>query len=125
MNRSTGHANALKNSRVRTVEGLRTSAPDKPRSTPGSRRPNPTLHRAYPLKERLRLVLQPTYAEALALEAWIAWARRCQIERFVKLQRTTVSHKAEALAAIEHGQSNGLVESVNTRIRLITRIAFN
>ena len=28
------------------------------------------------------------------------------------------------LAAIEHGLSNGLIESVNTKIRLITRIAF-
>ena len=28
------------------------------------------------------------------------------------------------LVAIEHGLSNGLVESVNTKIRLITRMAF-
>ena len=28
------------------------------------------------------------------------------------------------LAAIEHGLSNGRVESMNTKIRLITRIAF-
>ncbi|GAA4419802.1 hypothetical protein GCM10023169_10830 [Georgenia halophila] len=27
-------------------------------------------------------------------------------------------------AAIEHGLSNGLIESTNTKIRLITRIAF-
>ena len=31
---------------------------------------------------------------------------------------------AAILAAIEHGLSNGLIESVNTKIRLITRIAF-
>ncbi|WP_146068095.1 transposase, partial [Cryobacterium sp. M96] len=28
------------------------------------------------------------------------------------------------LASIEHGLSNGRIESVNTKIRLITRIAF-
>ena len=28
------------------------------------------------------------------------------------------------LAALEYGLSNGLIESVNTKIRLITRIAF-
>jgi transposase len=42
----------------------------------------------------------------------------------VKLQRTIVSYKAEILASIEHGLSNGLIESVNTKIRLITRMAF-
>ena len=30
----------------------------------------------------------------------------------------------EILAAIDHGLSNGLIESVNTKIRLITRVAF-
>lgn len=32
--------------------------------------------------------------------------------------------KARILAAIEHDPSNGLIESTNTKIRLITRIAF-
>ena len=77
------------------------------------------------LKEALRLVFQLPYDEAVdALEEWIGWARRCRIERFVKLQRTIVAHKTEILASIEHGLSNGLIESVNTKIRLITRVAF-
>ena len=42
----------------------------------------------------------------------------------MKLQRSIVKHRAAILAAIEHGLSNGLVESMNTKIRLITRIAF-
>ena len=33
-------------------------------------------------------------------------------------------HRDAILAAIEHGLSNGRVESMNTKIRLITRIAF-
>ncbi len=40
------------------------------------------------------------------------------------LQRRIVKHQASILAAIEHGLSNGRIESVNTKIRLITRIAF-
>lgn len=85
----------------------------------------PTLHRAYLLKEALRLVFQLPYDEAVvALDAWIEWARRSRIERFVKLQRTIVEQKAAILASIEHGLSNGLIESVNTKIRLITRMAF-
>lgn len=42
----------------------------------------------------------------------------------MKLQKSIVKHKARILAAIEHGLSNGLIESTNTKIRLITRMAF-
>ncbi len=35
-----------------------------------------------------------------------------------------MKHQASTLAAIEHGLSNGRIESVNTKIRLITRVAF-
>src|SRR3954451_24599028 len=86
---------------------------------------DPTLHRAYLLKEGLRLVFQLDYQEAVvALDAWITWARRCRIPTFVDLQRRIVKHQASILAAIEHGLSNGRIESVNTKIRLITRVAF-
>jgi len=86
---------------------------------------DPRLHRAYLLKEGLRLVFQLGYDEAVeALEGWITWARRCRIPTFVDLQRRIVKHQASILAAIEHGLSNGRIESVNTKIRLITRVAF-
>jgi transposase len=86
---------------------------------------DPRLHRAYLLKEGLRLVFQLDYDEAAeALEAWVSWARRCRIPTFVDLQRRIVKHKTSILAAIEHGLSNGRIESVNTKIRLITRVAF-
>lgn len=86
---------------------------------------DPKLHRAYLLKEGLRVVFRLPYDEAAeALDRWISWARRCRIPAFVKLQKSIVKHRARILAAIEHGLSNGLVESTNTKIRLITRIAF-
>lgn len=59
-----------------------------------------------------------------ALEKWLSWARRCRIPAFVKLAKTIAKHRPSILAAIEHGLSNGRIESVNTKIRLITRIAF-
>ena len=88
-------------------------------------RTDPRLYRAYLLKEGLRLVfrLPPDEAEE-ALDAWISWARRSRIASFVALQRSITRHRASILAAIEHGLSNGLIESVNTKIRLITRMAF-
>ncbi len=59
-----------------------------------------------------------------ALDKWVAWARRCRIPAFVKLQRSIVKYRTAILTCIEHGLSNGRIESINTRIRLITRIAF-
>ncbi len=86
---------------------------------------DPRLYRAYLLKEGLRLIFTMPYtAAAEALVRWISWARRCRIPSFVKLQKSIVKHKARILAAIEHNLSNGLIESTNTKIRLITRMAF-
>ncbi len=86
---------------------------------------DPKLYRAYLLKEGLRVVFQLPYEAAReALDRWISWARRCRIPTFVKLQKSIVKHRARILAAIEHNLSNGLIESTNTKIRLITRIAF-
>jgi transposase len=66
----------------------------------------------------------PYDAAVEALDRWVSWARRCRIPSFVKLAKSIVKHKARILAAIEHDLSNGLIESTNTKIRLITRIAF-
>lgn len=86
---------------------------------------DPRLYRAYLLKEGLRLVFQLPPDEAPdALDQWTNWARRSRIASFVALQRTITRHRESILAAIEHGLSNGLIESVNTKIRLLTRIAF-
>jgi transposase len=86
---------------------------------------DPRLYRAYLLKEGLRVVFQlPHDAAVEALDRWIGWARRCRIPAFVKLQKSIVKHRTRILAAIEHNLSNGLIESTNTKIRLITRIAF-
>jgi len=87
---------------------------------------DPQLHRAYMLKEGLRLVFQmPTTADAEeALDRWINRARRSRLPAFVKLQRSIQKHRARILASIEHNLSNALIESTNTKIRLITRKAY-
>jgi transposase len=61
---------------------------------------------------------------AQALWDWVLWARRSRLEPFVKLQRSIVKHWDAITAAADHALSNGLVESMNTKIRLITRMAF-
>ena len=88
-------------------------------------RHNQRLYRAYLLKEHLRLVFQHRGDEAVAmLDAWMAWARRCQIPAFVELYHRINKHRGGIVAAVTHGLSNGLTESVNTKLRLITRIAY-
>ena len=64
------------------------------------------------------------YAAKTALDRWISWARRCRIPAFVKLARRVVKHRAAIEISIDHKLSNALVESVNTKLRLITRLAF-
>ncbi|WP_459976163.1 ISL3 family transposase, partial [Nocardioides pyridinolyticus] len=124
-NNSSGHAKALKDSRFALWKNPENLTARQQAKLAWIAKAEPRLHRAYLLKEGLRLVFQLPVDEATdALDAWIGWARRCRIERFVKLQRTIVEHKPAILAAIEHGLSNGLIESVNTKIRLITRMAF-
>ncbi len=86
---------------------------------------DPKLYRAYLLKEGLRTIFSMPHDAAIeALEKWISWAHRCRIPSFVKLAKSIVKHKATILAAIEHNLSNGLIESTNTKIRLLTRVAF-
>jgi len=86
---------------------------------------NNQLYRAYLLKEQLRLVFAHHGTEAVAmLNAWLAWARRSQIPAFVKLYHRIKKHRAGIIASVTHGLSNGLTESVNTKLRLLTRIAY-
>ena len=86
---------------------------------------DPRLHRAYLLKEGLRYVfIAKGKAGKDALDRWLAWARRCRIPAFVRLARRIAAARDTIYATLEHGLSNALIESVNTRIRLLTRLAF-
>jgi transposase len=86
---------------------------------------DPRLWRAYLLKEGLRHVFAVKgQAGKDALDRWIAWARRCRIPAFVELQRRIVRHRRAIDAALDHGLSQGLIESTNTKIRLLARIAY-
>lgn len=86
---------------------------------------DPRLHRGYLLKEGLRFVFQiKGDAGKVALDRWLAWAQRCRIPAFVALGRKIRRHRAEIDASLEHGLSNALIESTNTKIRVLTRIAY-
>lgn len=91
----------------------------------GIAKTNAPLYRAYLLKEQLRQVFELKGIHGIALlDAWLRWASRSQLPSFVKLARSIRVHRVGIDAALIHGLSNARVESVNTKLRLLTRIAF-
>jgi transposase len=87
---------------------------------------NKPLYRAYLLKEQLREVFA-TRGEGgmLLLDSWLRWAARSRLPEFVDLARRIRRYfKPDIENTLRYGLSNGLVESTNTKIRLLTRIAF-
>ena len=83
------------------------------------------LYRAYLLKEGLRHVFSVKGDEGKqALDAWLSWARRCRIPVFVELAARIKKHRVAIDASLDHRLSQGLIESTNTKIRVLTRIAF-
>jgi transposase len=86
---------------------------------------DPGLYRAYLLKEGLRVVfVLKDEAGKEALDRCVSWARRCHIQEFVVLQQRIVRHRKTIEATLDHGLSYGLIESTNTKIRVLTRVAF-
>jgi transposase len=57
-----------------------------------------------------------------ALDQWLSWTRRSQLESFIHLAKRIMKHREAIEANLEYGFSQGLIES--TKIRLLTRIAF-
>jgi transposase len=123
--RATGTARALKHARYalwKNPENLTTGQQAK---LAWIAKTDPRLYRAYLLKEGLRHVFAVKGQEGKdALDRWISWARRCRIPAFVALARRIVTHRAAINATLEHNLSNALIESTNTKIRLLTRVAY-
>jgi transposase len=87
---------------------------------------NKAMFRAFLMKEELRLLYQledRTLAPA-HLDAWLAWASRSRLAPFIRLARTIRHHRQGILAAIRLGLSNGRLEGLNSRIRLISHRSF-
>ena len=123
--RATGTAQKLKHARYALWKNPDDLTPNQREKLAWIAKTDPRLHRAYLLKEGLRHVFKvkgETGKEAL--DRWISWARRCRISAFVDLQRRIVKHRPAIDAALEHRLSQGLIESTNTKIRLLTRLAF-
>ncbi|MEH1130894.1 ISL3 family transposase, partial [Micromonospora sp. CPCC 206061] len=87
---------------------------------------NRPLYRAYLLKEQLRQVFAPGGEERVELlDEWLAWAARSQLKPFVELaHRIRTYFRQDIINTLVYRMSNGILESTNTKIRLLTRVAF-
>jgi len=88
------------------------------------RRKRGGIWRAYEMKERYRAIFAGDLTRdeaAERLDRWCARAQRSRLAPFVKAARTMRYRRDLILNAIEHGISNGRVEGLNTKVRLIVR----
>lgn len=87
---------------------------------------NQPLYRAYLLKEQFRQIFAVGGEERVELlDEWLAWASRSKLAPFVDLARRIRIHfRRDIIHTLIYRLSNGRIESVNTKIRLLTRIAF-
>ena len=86
---------------------------------------NKRMYRAFLLYGELRYLYKvPKEQAPERLKAWLAWASRSRLKPFVKLARTIRKHKAGVLAAIELNLSNGRLEALNSKVRLISHRAY-
>jgi transposase len=79
------------------------------------------------MKEQFRAIFDDDLEPGEAIEAldrWCARAQRCRLAPFVKVARTMRERRALIVNALEHGISNGRVEGLNTKVRLIIRRAY-
>ena len=87
---------------------------------------NKRLYRAFLLKEELRLLyhLDDSSLAEQHLNAWLAWASRSKLKPFVKLARTLRARRDGILAAIRLGLTNGRMEGLNSKVRLLSHRSF-
>jgi transposase len=79
---------------------------------------------AYLLKEQLWQAIATKHDTATPLlEQWCAWASRSRIPAFVELARRIRARRLELLNGLVNGMSNAIVESSNTKLRVLTSIA--
>ena len=125
--RATGDARDLKNARYALWKNPEDLTANQAAQLDWIARTHPYLHRAWLLKEGLRVIFKlkghPRLA-ARALSRWLAWAARSRIPQFIELGRKIRHYRPGIEASLRNSLSNGLIESVNTKLRAIARAAF-
>lgn len=91
------------------------------------RRNGGAMWRGYQLKEAGREIFAGDLDsdEVIDLvDRWCSRAQRSRLAPFVKAAATVRKHRDGIAAAVRHGLSNGLIEGLNNKVRLIIRRAY-
>jgi len=119
-----GHAKAFKGSRWALLKNPEDLNPAQAAQLAKIKRTRGGIWRAYEMKEQFRAIfnsgLEPAEAIAL-LDRWITRALRSRLEPFAKAARTMRDRRGIIINAIEQDVSNGRVEGMNVKVRLIIR----
>jgi transposase len=107
--KASGHLSATERQRLSTIQQT-----------------NRPLYRAYLLKEALVDVFERKQRHRARAELldWIAWACRSRLPPFVRVARTLRQHFDGIVAYFDERLTNGVVEGINTRLRMMARRAF-
>lgn len=121
----TGHARELKGCRYALWRNPEDLTERQEAKLAWIAKVNARLYRAYLLKEQLRVAIRTKGVLALTmLDEWLGWAQRCRIPAFVDLGRKVKKNIAGIEAAMVNDLSNALIESTNTKLRVLHRMAF-
>jgi transposase len=121
---STGEGKWIKGARYSLLKDTANQTPKQLLKLAEVVTTNKPMYRAFLLLGELRYLYRlPKEEAAERLNAWLVWASRSRLRPFVKLARTIRKHKAGVLAAVELGISNGRLEALNSRVRLISHRA--
>lgn len=118
-------ANDLKGTRWALIKNPADLTVNQRTTIAGLAKLNSGLYRAYLLKEQLRAVFAAKgHHGKVLLAGWPSWAKRSQLEPFVKLAKTIEHYKPLILATLEHELSNARAEATNVHLRVLTRRAY-
>jgi transposase len=89
-------------------------------------RTNYPLYQAYLIKEQFRAILdrrQPNVVR-VRLNEWCQWVRDSKLGSFLPVTKTIEKHMEKIIAYIRTRLTNGLVEGLNCKVRLLIRRAY-
>ena len=117
---------AIKRSRFALLKNPWDLRPTERRKLSEIQEHNKRLYRAYLLKETLAQALDYQHVQRAreALEDWLSWASRSKLKPFVKAARTVRKHLEGIVAYVRTRLTNGLVEGLNNKLRVVTRRAY-
>jgi len=121
------YAKAFKGSRWCLLKNPEDLTPKQTEKLATIRRRRNIIWRAYEMKEQFRAIFTTGLAPAEAivlLDRWVTRALKSRIEAFKKAARTMRERRGIIINAITQGISNGRVEGLNNKVRLIIRRAY-